>query len=252
MLDSMTPEIASLMSDVSFWEFCGYIALAAVLIGVIGESIKEFTDWLERIGWEKKISRLSALILIAGLAGEVITQPKTNAVNATLIAFLNKQSGQLAIDLEKERANTSARPWTKEQFAAIQEIKGIVTDVGIIVEDKCLECRSYATFIERALNEAGVTLHGEDVWFGDNWGGIIVYVPTPPNAPNWAEILSNHPLIKALTKGAIQHVATNFLNCAECRKDIPVIEVGAIQKQILTMPYSPNGQRSWTKLPLKK
>ena len=36
----MTPDISSFMSDTSFWEFWGYVALGAVLIGVIGESIR--------------------------------------------------------------------------------------------------------------------------------------------------------------------------------------------------------------------
>lgn len=152
-------------------------------------------------------------------------------------AKANERAAELNTALEKEREKTSARPWKKEQFDAIQEIKGVVTDVGIIVQDKCLECRLYAIHIELALNEAGVTLHGEDVSFGADWGGVQVYIPTPQNAPNVAEIFSNHPLIKALTKGAIPHVVTNFLNCSECRKDIPVIMIGAIKKEFLTIPY---------------
>lgn len=125
-MDSMTPDIASLMSDVSFWEFWGYVALAAVLIGVAGEFIEEFTDWPRHIGCEKGIKRLSALILIAGLAGEGITQPNTNAATATLVALLNKKSGELAIDLDKERnaciailAQLRPRDVTKPQMTAI-------------------------------------------------------------------------------------------------------------------------------------
>lgn len=72
------------MSNVSFWETLGYVALVAVLVGVAGESIKEFTDWPNRIGYEKEITRLSALILIAGLAGEGITQPKRKNIDASL------------------------------------------------------------------------------------------------------------------------------------------------------------------------
>ena len=245
MLDSMTPEIASLMSDVSFWELWGYVSLAAVLIGVIGESIKELTDWLERTGWEKKISRLSALILIAGLAGEGITQPKTNAINATLIAFLNKQSGQLAIDLEKEKQKTSARPWGKEQFDAIQEIKGVVTDVGILWPEHCIECQLLGRYIESALHSAGVQIYGARG--GDATGtGIFVRLPIGSD-------LNNHPLIIALGKAGLNPVsAYQFLEFSKIRTDIPVVFVGERSPALLAMPYQPPGQTSWTELRIEK
>jgi hypothetical protein len=240
----MTPEIASLMSDVSFWEFWGYAALAAVLIGVIGESIKEFTDWLERTGWEKKISRLSALILIAGLAGEGITQPKTNAVNATLIAFLNKQSGQLAIDLEKEKQITSARPWKKEQFDAIQEIKGVVTGVGILWPEHCIECQLLGRYIESALVSAGVQIYGARG--GPDTGvGIFVHLPIGSD-------LNNHPLIIALGKAGLKPASAYHFPDSKIRTDIPVIFVGERSPALLAMPYQPPGQTSWTELRIER
>jgi len=69
-------------------------------------------------------------------------------------ALLNKQISQLSSDLEKERIRTSARPWTKAQFDVIQEIKGVVKDVGVISQQHCAECDSLAMDIEIALNAA--------------------------------------------------------------------------------------------------
>jgi len=251
----MAPNTASLLAEISFWEFWGYVALAAVAIGVIGESIKEFTDLPGSMGIERPLTRISALILIAGLAGEGITQPNTNAANAKLVALANKETAQLTLALQTERTKTSARLWTKEQFDAIQELKGIVPDVGIIVQDKCPECRSYANSIELALNEAGIRMHGEDVYFGDDWGGVLIYVPLSPderNAPDAGEKLAANTVVGAFRKGGIPATASSFINCADCRKDIPIIVIGAVQKELLAMPYSPIGNRSWSLLPLKR
>jgi hypothetical protein len=240
---------------------CAKIGFVLLVVGLCLELL--FQTRIESVDAELKResdTKIAQLGKEADKARAAIAQSEAETAKANEAAAkaneqaadLEKQATNLRIELEKERTSTSARSLTKEQFDAIQEIKGNVTDVGIIVQDKCLECRSYAIQIELALNEAGVTLHGEDVWLGENWEGVKVYIPTPQNAPNAGEILLNHPLEKALTNGAIPHHVSNLLNCAECRKDIPVIEIGDIQRELLTMPYAPKGQRSWTKLPLKK
>jgi hypothetical protein len=112
----MDLDISSLTSSVSFWEGWGYVALAAVLLGVAGESIEEFTDWPKRAGLKKPLTRISALVLIAGLAGEGITQPNTNAPNATLVAVLNKEARELALESERLRARIAWRHLDKEQI----------------------------------------------------------------------------------------------------------------------------------------
>ena len=53
-------------------------------------------------------------------------------------AELDKTAAQLRLDLEKERNKTAMRPWTKDQFDAIQDLKGVVNDVGILWESNCM------------------------------------------------------------------------------------------------------------------
>jgi hypothetical protein len=110
--------------------------------------------------------------------------------------------------------------------------------------------------MELALNEAGVRMHGEDVHFSDDWGGVEIYVPLSPDELNASigsgDVFASKPLVKAFTKAEIPFAATSFINCAECRKDIPIVLIGAVQKELLAMPYSPAGTRSWTLSPLKK
>jgi hypothetical protein len=243
----MDSNITSLMSKISFWETWGYVALGGVLVGVIGESIKEFTNWPERIGWEKKIGRLSALVLIAGLAGKGLTQPSTNAANAKLVAFVNKEAAQLQTDLQKEREYTAARSWKKEQFDAIQAIHDKVKDVGVIPEKDCLECHLFAEDIQLAFHAAGAQLYGDDS-LGDVVRGTGIAVRLPIGAD-----LTNDPLIVALRNAGLNPFAMFHLPSAmsPTRVDIPIIFVGEKFPQYAEFPYSPTGSSQWTVLPLR-
>jgi hypothetical protein len=244
----MAPDIASLLAAISFWEFWGYVALAAVVIGVIGESIEEFTEWPKVMGVEKPLTRISALILIAGLAGEGITQPNTNAANAKLVAFANRQTAELSLDLEKERSKTSARPWTKEQFDAIQDIKGVVTDVGILWANRCVECQMFGMDIEMALHSAGARIYGAHASEQTAASNTGIFVTLPVGSD-----LEKYPLVVALRKAGLNPLATHHIpEFSKIRVDIPVVFVGERFPIILSMPYQPPGSESWTILPIEK
>jgi hypothetical protein len=200
------------------------------------------------MGVEKPLTRISALILIAGLAGEGITQPNTNAANPKLVAFANRETAQLSTDLEKERNKTSARPWSQAQFDAIQEIKGSVTDVGILWADRCFECQMFGTDIETALHSAGAQIYGAHPSepMGANSSGIFLKLPVGSDQ-------ENHPLVVALRKAGLNpSVSYHIPEFSKIRTDIPVIFVGERFPSILSMPYQPPGQSSWTMFPLEK
>jgi hypothetical protein len=166
----------ALMASLSSWEIAGYASFAAVVIGVAGEFVHDFIPSLKKRfpWWNSWGGKVSGLVLIIALAAELITQVKTNNISGQIIAFLSdqaasareraasleKQAAQLRVDLERERISTSARLWTKEQFDAIQEIKGVVTDVGILWPEHCVECHELGTYIEIALHSARVQIYG--------------------------------------------------------------------------------------------
>src|ERR1700722_5524561 len=60
------------------------------------------------------------------------------------------------IALETELA---PRNWTKEQFDALQTLKGKLPGVGIVWEHYCIECFEYAGYIQEALHEAGAQIY---------------------------------------------------------------------------------------------
>jgi hypothetical protein len=65
----MISDVRTLTNALSWWEFGGYIALFFVFVGVVGESIAEFTDWIKGEARKKQASRAFAFVLILGLGG---------------------------------------------------------------------------------------------------------------------------------------------------------------------------------------
>ena len=62
-----------------------YSAAGIVLCGVIGEYVAEFTRWAADRGIEKKLSKISTLVLIIGIAGEGIGLFRTSQISGELI-----------------------------------------------------------------------------------------------------------------------------------------------------------------------
>ena len=118
----MAPVISALISPLWGWELAGYAAVAAVAIGVAGESIHEFTDWFNASQWWRANGgKASALLLIAALAAELIIQVKTNSISGQIIAFLSDQAAstrERAANLEKQAADIQARAAKAETEAA--------------------------------------------------------------------------------------------------------------------------------------
>ncbi len=218
----MTPDIATLMSDISYWEFLGYVALGAVLVGVAGESLKEFTDWPARAGIERLVTRVSVLVLIVGLAGECVTQPNTNAANARLVAIVNRQTAAIALDLEKERAKRQSRVLTQEQFDAIAGLKGRISSVSIAYASSCVECSVYAQQIMFAFREANVDVK---YFIAENfigaWNEIVVKYPDFPQD----NILVN-TFIGVGLLGAVSKLSPETTHIPNAPMDIPLLMIG--------------------------
>jgi hypothetical protein len=138
-------------------------------------------------------------------------------------AKANERAAALNAALDKEREKTSPRTWKKEQFDAIQSVRGKVTDVGVLVQRNCLECFMFANHLELALHQAGVRLYGDDSLPTGQLTGIAVYLPQLE-----MDHSETHPLVIALRAAelnpfVIRHNPPEF---SQMRTDIPVIVVG--------------------------
>jgi len=103
-------------SSLAYWEAAGYLSTGVVLIGVIGESIIEFTKLVKSPRWRSTVGIASALVLIVGLAGEILTQFKVNSVSGQMIAFLNKEAAQANLETERIRERLAWRRLDPEQI----------------------------------------------------------------------------------------------------------------------------------------
>jgi len=73
-------EVGSLKASLSCWEWFGYISTAIVFLGCVGEFVASFTSLPKSEEAEKKLARLSLIILILGIAGELLAQVRHGSV----------------------------------------------------------------------------------------------------------------------------------------------------------------------------
>jgi uncharacterized protein YdbL (DUF1318 family) len=102
-------DLAALKSSLEFWEIVEYVATTTVLIGVVGEYVAEFTKFAEKRGIERKLGKLSTLILIVGLAAELLGLVRTSQLSGHLVASLEEQSSQATYDAAE--ANERAKKY---------------------------------------------------------------------------------------------------------------------------------------------
>lgn len=90
----MALDISALELSLNGWALAGYVATGVVALGCLGESIVEFTNWIKSGSCAKKIGAGSAILLIIGLAAEILTQVKLNTMNGQIIAILDDEAAQ--------------------------------------------------------------------------------------------------------------------------------------------------------------
>jgi uncharacterized protein YqhQ len=105
-------EISTLESVAELWERVDYIGLFLVFVGVIVESVVEFTSLIKSSFWKPKIGKISALVLVVGLALELISSSRLSAINRQVVGVLSTQ----AANAEKRAAH--AEKTTEEVRAA--------------------------------------------------------------------------------------------------------------------------------------
>lgn len=107
----MTP-IAGLESVADFWERVDYVGLTLVFVGVVIESLVEFTSLIRSTFWKSTIGKTSALILVVGLTLELLSAARLSTLNRQMITILAEE----AADAEKRAAH--AEKVTAEERAA--------------------------------------------------------------------------------------------------------------------------------------
>ncbi|MGA2965997.1 MAG: hypothetical protein ABSD64_07280 [Terriglobales bacterium] len=83
-----------LKSALNCWEWFGYISTAIVFVGCVGEFVAEFTPLPKTKEAENKLARLSLIVLILGIAGELLSTVRTSQLSGQLIANIEERAGK--------------------------------------------------------------------------------------------------------------------------------------------------------------
>ncbi|HAO78094.1 MAG TPA: hypothetical protein DCQ92_03780 [Verrucomicrobia subdivision 3 bacterium] len=142
-----------------------------VILGVLGEFVAEFTKFLNGKTAKKKFEKLSVLVLIFGLAIELLAHSTTSHISGIITAQLNEEAGKArkaagdaterAEELRKKNIEleTKLQPrriTTKQKEAFANYLKDFPkSPVKVFVGIKDSETKTYASQIRALLDEAG-------------------------------------------------------------------------------------------------
>lgn len=80
-------------SRLPFWELSEGVGTIVVILGVAGEFVAEFTRFLNGKAAKKKFEKCSVLVLIFGLAIELLAHSVTSHISGVITAGLNEEAG---------------------------------------------------------------------------------------------------------------------------------------------------------------
>jgi hypothetical protein len=103
-------DLTALQSEADFWEHAGYVATFLVIAGVVGETVADLTTWIRSEQRKKRTERLSALLLIAGLAAEIVSQVQSNNRNSLIAGVLSERAAKAELELAKIKAPRTLKP----------------------------------------------------------------------------------------------------------------------------------------------
>lgn len=167
----MNADISSLMSSADGWETVGYIASALVLIGIVIESVELFHLYRQgRLG-EKRLEVIGVLIVLVGLAFEIVAQYNSNDQTGRVIATLDEQ-------VKSAESNAAPRSISQNQAAVLvsQLMSYAGTDAAIYAMGDNPEVFGTARIVGSVLNQAAWK---SAIWTWNGGGaasGILVCV----------------------------------------------------------------------------
>lgn len=85
-------DLSTLESLAEFWEHVDYVGLFLVFIGVTVESLVEFTSLIASSIWKPRIGKASALVLVVGLALELMSSSRLSVLNRQVVSILHEQA----------------------------------------------------------------------------------------------------------------------------------------------------------------
>jgi homoserine dehydrogenase len=99
-------DVVSLKSALGCWEWADYTSIAIVGLGCVGEFVAEFTKIRDE-KWRHKLAKLSTIVVIIGIAGELTATVRTSELSGQIIANVEENAaGANERAAKEERART--------------------------------------------------------------------------------------------------------------------------------------------------
>jgi hypothetical protein len=141
-------ESVSSLDTLTRWEYGEYASAAVVILGVVGEFLADFSNvWRVRDVPDRrdKLRKLSTLVLIAGLAAELVCLVSTNVVSGHIIASLGRQAAEAIATAKRFEAQIASA--SSASTEAVAEVKA--------AEARIAEARRAASEADARAAEAG-------------------------------------------------------------------------------------------------
>jgi hypothetical protein len=196
-------EVASLKSALRCWERFGYISTGIVFLGCVGEFVAEFTSVPKSKEVGSKLARLSLIVLILGIAGELLSAVQTSQLSGQLIANIEERAGTAEqkageandrAEANKKEAEQLHKEAESERLARVEIEESIAWRTITLGDEKLISSRmalfreeqfvtsynagdaegaAFAWEVAGALNKAKLRVFSPDSLFGYEPGGRL-------------------------------------------------------------------------------
>jgi hypothetical protein len=136
-------------------------------------------------------------------------------------AKANERTAQLQLDLEREKEKRIGRGLTKDQWDALQELKGKITRINVMIETN-METVGFGGQIVTALQSAGIDVKKFPPVF-EIWTGTLIWWRNFPN-----DATKDDPLVSAFFKAGLYGGQGNIdaLFGKNIPRDAPLVMIG--------------------------
>lgn len=174
--------VSSIFGSLSLWTYASWLATFVVFIGVFGEVVAEFTDWIKSEHRKKRLNRFSAFVLVVGLVLELLTLVMTSILADSEIAALNNDTVRLQEKL-------AFRHLTPEQAATLTTklVPLAKHEIQVFAQSRDFEASAFASQLKWVFKAAGInTKLGLGVQFAVAYSGVLVESTNDPESQRLA------------------------------------------------------------------
>lgn len=182
-------DISVLKASLAAWNRLGDISLLVVLVGAVLAVVPQF-EWTglpSFPSWQKALGALGALLVLAGIGGEILAINKSRAINEQIAAALNaRAAAAMAASQALERETTQLRlqlakaKWRviapEQETTLIEWLKRTPKGPVLVLYRADDEPAAYASQIKDAFRAAGFDARAQQSQLAGNLSGAWLLV----------------------------------------------------------------------------